>query len=181
MLAAVLYEASFHIDGLMLAVAQTLRAEGMCLRGVVQESAGNSPCATMSLLDLSTGEHFAISQDLGAQARGCRLDPHGLADVAASIDASINGDFDLLILNKFGKAEAEGSGLRNVLAHAIGTEKPVLTAVRAPYLEAWSSFHGGLAADLAPCFETVLTWCRDVVAPGNRAIGWSRIADRTIG
>ncbi len=181
LLAAILYEADFRIDELMLAIARALQAEGIRLRGVVQENASNLPCTVMSLVDLATGERFAISQDLGALARGCRLDPRGLADVTARIDATINVDFDLLILNKFGKAEAEGNGLRNVLAGAISVEKPALTAVRTPYLEAWSEFHGGLAADLAPCFETALTWCRDVVAPVDRAIGEASIAGRAVG
>jgi len=115
------------------------------------------------LIDLATGERIAISQDLGAEARGCRLDPRGLADLAARIDATIDADFDLLILNKFGKAEAEGSGLRNAFAHAIAAGKPILSAVRPPYLEAWSRFHGGLAADLEPHLDTVVAWCRGAI------------------
>jgi len=37
---------------------------------------------------------------------------------------------------------------------------PVLTAVRPPYIEAWSRFHGGLAVDLPSDFDAVLAWCR---------------------
>lgn len=167
MLAAIVYDPDFSIDELVLATAHVLRSEGARLRGVVQENAGSASCAAMTLVDLATGERFAISQHLGTEARGCRLDPRGLADVAARIDAAVNEDFDLLVLNKFGKAETEGNGLRSTFARAISVGKPVLSSVREPYLEAWSRFHGGLAADLPPRLETVVAWCR-------RAIGEKR-------
>lgn len=164
MLAAIVYEPGFPIDALVLAIAQSLRSQGARLGGVAQENAASAPCAAMMLIDLTTGERFSISQNLGAEARGCRLDPRGLADVASRIDAAAGGDFDLLILNKFGKAEAEGGGLRSALARAVAAGIPVLSSVREPYLEAWSRFHGGLAAELPPRLEAVVAWCRGAIA-----------------
>ena len=76
------------------------------------------------------------------------------------IEASIAGDVDLVILNKFGAAEAEGDGLRMAFARAAEIGVPVLTSVRPPYTEAWSEFQGGLAKDLTPELEGVLSWCR---------------------
>jgi hypothetical protein len=164
LLAAIVYDPGFPIDELVLAIARNLRSEGVRLRGVVQENAGVTSCAAMTLIDLATGERFSISQDLGAEARGCRLDPRGLADVAARIDAAVNADFDLAILNKFGKAEAEGAGLRSTFAHAIGVGKPILSSVREPFVEAWSRFHGGLAIDLPTRPDVVIAWCRSIIS-----------------
>lgn len=164
MLAAIVYGPGFPIDALVLAIAQSLRSDGVRLRGVVQENAASASCAAMTLIDLTTGERFSISQDLGAEARGCRLDPRGLADVASRIDAAAGGVFDLLILNKFGKAEAEGGGLRSALARAVAAGIPVLSSVRAPYLQAWSRFHDGLAAELPPRLDAVVAWCRGAIA-----------------
>lgn len=164
MLAAVVYDPGFPIDPLVWAIANILRSEGVRLQGVVQEKVGTGSGSAMTLVDLSTGERFSISQALGAGAQGCRLDPSSLAEMAARIDAAIGADFDLLILNKFGKAEAEGGGLRSTLARAMEAGKPVLSTVRAPYLEAWSRFHGGLATDLPARVDVVVGWCRSVVA-----------------
>ncbi len=171
MLAAVVYSQGFAIDELMSGIAEALRADGMRVRGVVQENAGHGPCAGMSVMDLTTGERFAISQDLGAEARGCRLDPRGLAEVAVRTDSAMGADFDLLLLNKFGRAEAEGGGLRSLLARAIAAGTPVLTSVRAPYLAAWAQFHGGLATDLAPRVDSAVTWVRSIVATDRKAVG----------
>jgi hypothetical protein len=120
----------------------------------------------MVLVNLATGRHFPISQDLGSGAQGCRLDPGGLAGVGAALETTIDR-VNFLILNKFGKGEAEGGGLRNVFARAIETGIPVLTAVRPPYVDVWLQFHGGLAVDLKPDFDTVLAWCRQAILNRN--------------
>jgi hypothetical protein len=164
LLAGIVYDQGFPIDELVLAIADSLRSDGVRLHGVIQENAGSALCTAMTLVDLATGERFPISQDLGAEAQGCRLDPRGLADVTARLDSSVDGDFDLLVLNKFGKAEAEGGGLRSTFAQALSAGRPVLSSVREPYLAAWSRFHGGLAADLPPRPEAVVAWCRTAIA-----------------
>ena len=164
LLAAIQYEAGFPIDEFMAAAAATLRSEGMRVGGAVQLNAGGTACSAMTLQDLATGERFGISQQLGSQASGCRLDPRGLAGATARLDASVTDALDLLVVNKFGKAEADGGGLRSVLARAMDCGIPVLTAVRSPYAEAWLAFHGGLATDLVPSRAAALDERRHAVA-----------------
>lgn len=165
-LAAIIYDKGFRIDDFMAEVAARLSAEGIRVRGLVQENFGDDPnCSVMILVDLGSSDRFGISQDLGAHAHGCRLDPHGLADAGGQLDEALAGGADLLVLNKFGKAEAEqGAGLRSTVARALEFGVPVLTAVRPPYTDAWAAFHGGLSAELAPELEPVLAWCRKAVA-----------------
>jgi len=163
LMAAIIYETGFPIDEFMSAVAEALRADGLRLCGAIQRNAGNRSCPDMSLVDIATGERVGISQELGSRARGCRLDPRGFAAATALLDTTMTDDFDLLVVNKFGKTEAEGAGLRDAFAHAVGAGIPVLMAVRKPYTEAWFAFHGGFAAALAPTLDAVLAWCRGAV------------------
>jgi len=162
--AAVVYERGFPIDELLARIGSVLVADGLRLAGTIQRnlSAGvpSSPCAAMNLVDLISGDQFGISQDLGPEARGCRLDSGALAQIAAGLGRIGNESTDLIILNKFGRAEAEGHGLRELFAQAIDAAIPVLTAVREPYYAAWQQYHGGFAADLNPHFDIVLDWCR---------------------
>ena len=164
-LAAIVYEAGFPIDEFLARVADLLRAEHVQLGGALQENLPGDAgrCSAMSLVDLSSRSRFRISQDLGSQAEGCRLDAQGIAEFVALLDRSAHQDVELMLLNRFGRAEAEGGGLRSAFAHAMEAGIPVLTAVRAPYTEAWSQFHGRLATDLPADLETVLAWCRDSV------------------
>ena len=164
-LAAVTYQAGFQIDNFLTRVAKQLRADQINLAGVLQENTGAAAgiCSKMSVIDLASRTRFQISQDLGSQALGCRLDARGLVDMAALLDRSPTHDIELLMLNKFGKAEAEGGGLRPVFAKAIEAGIPIVTAVRTTYAEAWSQFHGRLAIDLSPDFDAVLRWCHDSI------------------
>lgn len=164
-LTAVVYEAGFPIDEFLTRVVNLLRAENILLGGALQE---NSPgdggrCSAMTLVDLTARGRFRISQDLGSQAEGCRLDAQGIAEFVALLDRTPDQDVELLILNRFGKAEAEGGGLRSAFARAMEAGIPALTAVRAPYTEAWSQFHGRLATDLPADLDLVLAWCRESV------------------
>ncbi len=164
-LASVVYRPGFQIDDFLTWTAGQLRADGVRLGGALQENARGAAgvCSAMTLIDLASQRRFRISQDLGSQAEGCRLDAHGLAEIGALLDRAFDRDVELVVLNRFGKAEAEGGGLRSAFARAIEAGIPVLTAVRPPYGEAWAEFHGRLAVDLAPDVEAVLAWCRNAV------------------
>lgn len=170
-MAAVTYQSGFPIDEFLAAIATTLRGDNYRLAGAIQQNRhqhdARSPdvcCAAMTLIDLATGKRFEISQNLGPESQGCRLDAGGLVEVGAILDMAVDHAHDLLILNKFGRAEAEGSGLRSVIARALDEGVPVLTAVSPIYSEAWREFHGGLATELAPDSELILAWCRGAVS-----------------
>jgi hypothetical protein len=170
LLAAVIYQSGFPVDEFMAAIAATLRGDNLRLGGAIQQNASRqdtgqlAACSSaMTLIDLSTGERFGISQDLGSQSQDCRLDSCGLAELGGVLDVSVDDSLDLVILNKFGKAEADGGGLRSVIARSIDVGVPALTAVRSIYREDWQRFHGGVATDLVPQSEVTLAWCRRAV------------------
>lgn len=176
-LATITYEAGFPIDDLLRRVGERLRANRVVLAGVLQENTGGTPgqCSAMTLVDLTSQRRVRISQDLGLQSDACRLDSRGLSEIAALLDRPFEQRTELLMLNRFGRAEAEGGGLRSVFARAIDAGIPVLTAVRAPYRDAWAQFHGGLAVDLPTDLECVLGWCDEAV----RELRAARLAARS--
>jgi nucleoside-triphosphatase THEP1 len=161
-LAAVIYRSGFRIDDFLARIADLLRADQVKLAGVLQENASDAAgvCSAMTLIDLTSRSRVRISQELGSQAEGCRLDARGIAEIGPLIERTVNQDAELIILNRFGRAEAEGGGLRSAFARAMDAGIPTLTAVREPYIEAWSQFHGRFAIDLPADLATVLAWCR---------------------
>jgi hypothetical protein len=76
------------------------------------------------------------------------------------IDAAIRDRVDLILISRFGRAEAEGNGLLACFTTALCAGIPVLTAVREPHLTRWRDFHGGLGVELPPRREAVLEWCQ---------------------
>jgi hypothetical protein len=160
-LAAVRYEAGFDINGLLLEAVTDLQARGYQIGGVLQEfEAGGDPsCPRLRVVDVRTRKAASITQDRGRDAQGCKLDPSGLADISHCIADAIEAGVDLIVINKFGRAESEGGGLMSGIADAVAANIPVLTTVRAPYLDAWRAFHGGLAIELAPLRRAIIAWC----------------------
>ncbi|CAG0983661.1 MAG: DUF2478 domain-containing protein [Rhizobiaceae bacterium] len=139
---AIIYSDSGAIDAVMRTVADHLVGQGLSLAGFVQR---NQPCpgrtrCDMILEELSSGERFGISEDRGPHARGCVLDVDELLKAVASAARGLEAGADLVMVNKFGKTEAEGGGFRPLIAEALAREVPVLIAVPYRNLEAWRLF-----------------------------------------
>lgn len=148
---------------LLAGVADGLARDGIRLAGAVQINTDRPDCACDVDLRIlgDAGPSVRISQSLGAAARGCRLDPGALEDAAHRVSRALAGA-DLLIVNKFGKQEAEGRGFRTVIAEALDAGVPVLTAVAGDQAGAFRDFAGDLAEEVRA--ERALAWCRDVLA-----------------
>lgn len=164
LIGAIRYEFGFDVNRLLRQIAERLRERGVVLAGAVQDNVAveDDCCAPMNLIDVRTARVVGISQNLGRHAQGCRLDQRGLADAAESISRAVATGVDLVIINKFGKAESEGDGLACCFAEAMAAWIPVLTSVRSPYIDKWEAFHGGMAIELPPSYDVVLRWCETV-------------------
>lgn len=151
-------------DQALATAATTLRAEGWRVAGHVQRSAPGSSRRKVEVEEVATGLRKAITQDLGAGAESCALDPEALARVAADLLAELDRPVDLLIVNRFGRGEAEGGGLRAAIEKACFAGVPVVAVVRSTYAEAWEEFTGS-AVILDPDPALILGWVRSVRTP----------------
>jgi len=158
-------------DRILEAVARRLIAKGYHVEGLVQhaEKDEGQCCGAVDLEDIVTGKHWQIMQALGAHARGCRLDFDALSQAAVFAEARIGTRPDLLILNRFGKGEEQGGGLRSVFEAAFVAGVPILTSVKQPYLDGWLAFSDGMAEPLPPEIEAVLQWVSKTIGRTGRA------------
>lgn len=148
-------------DLVLAKVVAELRRVGLSLAGVVQVNEEFDPARPchMDLHVLAGAEVIRISQNLGSQAKGCRLDPAGLMQAVGLVERALEGGPDMLILNKFGRQEAEGRGFRPVIGHALAAGIPVLTAVNAGYQAAFDEFAEGLGVALPCSRDVILQFC----------------------
>ena len=145
---------------LLAAAAALLRERGLRLAGTEQVDsarAGRSRC-DMDLRLLPDGPLLRISADRGEHARGCRLDPGALEQAALEVARRLEGA-DCLIVNRFGKREAEGRGLVPAVAQALERGLPVLVGVGPRDLAAFLAFSGGLSTALPPDPAAAAAWC----------------------
>jgi hypothetical protein len=149
-LTALVYDEGFPIGEVFRSLVADSRAAGLRLGGMIEREAPpvapGRRCA-MLLEELAGGEIIPISQDRGALARGCRLDLDGLTRACALVLSHLR-DCDAILLNKFGKTEAEGGGIRCIVSDALALDIPVVVGVPRRNLVAWREFAGDLAREV---------------------------------
>jgi len=148
-------------DTLLSQLADRLTARGLRLAGTVQintDCGPNKPC-DMDVKVLPNGPVLRISQSLGTQARGCRLDPDVLAQAVGIATAQFEKNVvDLLIVNKFGKTESAGGGFRDLIATALSAGIPVIVGLNQLNAPEFKAFTGGIAEQLDTRLEAMEAW-----------------------
>lgn len=146
-------------DLLLHALAQRLMHNGYRPAGTVQVNTDRADArrCDMDVLVLPDGPTVRISQSLGRAARGCRLDASALETAVQMTQAHLE-ESDFLIVNKFGKHEAEGRGFRDVIADALARDLAVLVGLNTLNKSAFLEFAGGEAAFLEPRSDALFGW-----------------------
>ena len=150
-----------QMDILLAEAALLLQAEGFALAGVVQVNEDFDPARAchMDLHVLNGTEVIRISQQLGTLSKGCRLDPAALEQAVGLVARALEAGPALLIVNKFGRQEADGRGFRPLIGQALAAGIPVLTAVSGGYLDAFDSFAEGMGLALPCRQDPILAFC----------------------
>jgi len=167
-------------DLLLARFAERLAERGVRLCGTVQINSDSAECngCDMDVQVLPYGPVIRISQSLGRDARGCRLDPAALEEAVTLAAARLERGVDLLIVNKFGKHEASGGGYRGLIAEALERDIPVLVGLNKVNEAAFSGYTGGLGQGLAPDDAALWEWARMAGLPGLEA--FERRADEAV-
>lgn len=162
LLAAIALRNDISAEPLFDAVIAILKTRGVRIGGFIQREypAPSGHDAEVVAENIETGETFAIMQPRGGVGAGCRLNSAVLADVTGRALARLDDEIDLLILNRFGRTETEGSGLRAVFEKAIELGVPVLTSVKPEHVEGWKTYTGDMSVLLPFDENAVFEWYR---------------------
>ncbi|WP_181168133.1 DUF2478 domain-containing protein [Mesorhizobium sp. B2-4-19] len=147
---AIVYSDGPRFETVLREVTAAMADQGMRLAGLVQHSRSNPDRrkCDMLLQDLAMGELHLISDDRGAHASGCVLNTDRLLRACETAQAGLSDRTDLLVLCKFGKAEAEGGGFRTLIAKALELSVPVLIGVPLINLSPFREFSAGFAREI---------------------------------
>jgi len=159
-LAAIVFDREEAVDEVMRAFIGALRGRGVKVAGLVQEPGAEDH--DQHVRDLTTGERLPIMQDLGAEARGCAVDPAAIAVAARMLDRARAERPGLLVVNRFGRLESEGAGMIAEIGAAVSEGEAVLIAVPARYGDAWNAFADGLDAQMRPELSELERWWRAI-------------------
>lgn len=155
-----------ELDLLLAELAKQLESRGLVTRGIVQT---NSECAPDAQCDMDVqilpdGDVIRISQSLGKESKGCRLDPDAMAHAVTEVARSMEAPYDVFLLNKFGKQEADGKGFRDLLAEAAANGATVIAGTNPLNAENFESFADGMATKVDANIDALLAWYDEVNA-----------------
>ncbi len=131
------------IQGLFHALVDR-RSPTLRVAGVIAEGHGlaNRRCSAGYLRHITSGDRFAIFEDLGPGSVACHLDQSGASAAAEAVRQDIAIGCDLVLLSKFGKLEAASKGLWSAFTAAIEAHIPLLTSASPAVAKAWENFAG---------------------------------------
>jgi len=157
-LAALCPDRSADCDTVLAALVAQLAAQGRRAAGAVQVPS-EGEARIMDLRLLPSGGLLRISQDLGPAAQGCRLDAGALEMAVAAAEAALAaGPTDLLVVNRFGRQEAEGRGFAALIGTALEAGVPVIVGLTPRFRPPFQRFAGDLAEWLPPDPAALLDW-----------------------
>jgi len=164
LLAAIVYADGVYPQAAVEAVVAQCRMQGLNLAGVLQHHVSDRPERRCDIIleDLSCGHRTSIFEDRGQGAAGCKLDEIALTDAASRVERHLESNPDVLVLNKFGKAESLGGGLLDLIAAAINRQVTVVIAVPHSHLAAWRAFAGDFARELGSNPDAVRDFVREL-------------------
>jgi hypothetical protein len=141
MIAAIVGAESTVIQKLLAEAVSDWRREGVRVCGVVEEAHGltGRSCSSGLLRNVETGNLFAMYLEEPPAHTSCHLDELGVVNACASVVDRV-ATSDVVVLSKFGKVEAVGSGLFEAFETAVRLGKPVLTSVAPKHHYAWQRF-----------------------------------------
>jgi hypothetical protein len=158
--AVVVCEPGEPADERMAALAAACRAQGLEVSGLIQHNEGDCalPGFSMALEDMGSGRRIPLVGEGPVPAQACRLDVAGLAEAAACLCVERHLSSDLVIINKFGRQESLGRGLRDEMAALVMAGVPLLTSVRASLLPDLEAFFGEDFVVIEPTAQAVARW-----------------------
>ncbi len=164
-----LYDTSVEVDSILTSAVDRLRASGVTVGGLLQRFGEALPNGKFRMWvdDIATGQSIRLDKPRGAGASACILDPDALAQAACMLRRITEARPDLIIVNRFGHAEADGGGMRPEIADAVCSGAAVLVAVRFTYLDALESFLGAPPTVLLPSAAAIADWAEHAIAIGQ--------------
>jgi Protein of unknown function (DUF2478) len=162
-LAAVVYGPDDDPDRLFIDFADDLSRSGRRPVGLIQVGRtcrSEDPC--LGAVVLPGGDTVSLVEDVRACTAGCRLDAGRLAGIAERLAGALAAGSDLVIINRFGRMEAAGGGLADLITRAIRADIPVLIAVPEHRFAALIKFADGMNVRLACRREALDRWWQSV-------------------
>jgi len=161
--AAVAYDETLDVDAIFAEAVAILRRQGVVIAGLLQRFGEKLPNGkrSMWLDNIATGAAIRLDRPDAPDAAACVLDPDALARASCVLRRAVAIGPELIVVNRFGQAEADGRGTRTAITEAVHSGSLVLTAVRYNLLLDLEGFLGNPPHLLLPSAAAIVSWVQD--------------------
>lgn len=156
-IAAILYASGDDVTGVLDAFVRALQDRGLDVHGIRQEDAPNHG---KDAIDIKTGERTPLKRPSAYEHEHglCALDLGQLAEATRTLRRARQESADIVVVERFGKAERAGDGLADDLLALMADGIPTVVSVPEEEREAWNHFTDGLGDVLACDVEALMKW-----------------------
>lgn len=163
-LCGVLYDRNSEKRFDLKAFALDLKSQGIRVHGLVQETTYDTQGRkiAMDALSLCDGRKIALARPGKEDIKNgsCAFDDTRLAETSAVITAALAGPCELLVIEKFGEREQNGSGLLDEIMLAAQSGIATLVSVPRHVAPLWQEVTGGLGALIEMDRQSLDIWWR---------------------
>jgi hypothetical protein len=167
-----LYDTSIEVDTILAEAVGKLRARDIAVGGLLQCFGARLPNGKRSMWveDIGSGAFIRLDRPRGPGAVACLLDPDALAQAACMLQRAIESKPELIVVSRFGNAEADGRGMRAEFADAICSGAAVLVAARFSLLNDLEGFLGAPAHLLLPSAAAITAWVDGIIGQPDKIL-----------
>lgn len=156
-IAAIRYAPGQSTRPVLDAFVAELKTRGVNVHGLVQEATESHG---MDAIDLQTGGRIPLKRPTRYESDNklCSLSLSQLAEATMVLRRALDEGADVVVVERFGKAERDGGGLADELLALMAGGTPTIVTVPKEEFEAWQRFCGGLG-DVVDCdLDALLKW-----------------------
>lgn len=175
--AAVRYGPADNPDALLEDFLRRRLGEGYDALGILQRHVADAPFRNRAVsFELAPKEEWpAIEPLCPPQDAPCSA---VLPELAARLARALDRQPDVVVLNRFGRAECDGEGLLGAMAEALDRDIPILIATPIGLYDRWTKVSCGLAVTLRPESASLEAWWRSLGYGASARSGRASLCER---
>lgn len=167
-IAAVKYVSKETPKHILRDFAKRLIDDKINVHGLLQENVVDADGAQIGVdaVDIQTNSRIPLLRptDYELNNKLCSLDVSQLAEATGVLRCALEAKPDIVIVERFGKAESDGGGLVDELLLLMASGIPTLVSVSQDEWETWEAISGGLGAEIDCDIDVLRKWSHQILA-----------------
>ena len=161
-IAALKYASGQSAKDVLKRFAESLQKQDVNVHGLRQENVQGPDGQRLGVdaVDIHTGKRIPLLRPTPYELNNkqCSLNLARLSEATGILRRAARANPDIVLVERFSKAESDGGGLADDLMSLMASGIPTVVSVHADEYEAWLRYSGGLAIEVDGTVEALSQW-----------------------